>query len=122
MRSAAAEAFVDVMVQDSSLVNPADLLSALREPAGRKPGSSTLAVAEALSSIDDARALVITRSVLDFAYFSVLNLLDSGLKNSGIQVQIRTSSDEWLSDSPAAELHELYRERVEPNGFVRKLS
>jgi hypothetical protein len=79
-------------------------------------------VADALAALDDERALTIIRSVVDAAYFSVLNLLDAGLKNSGVQVEVRTSTDRWVSHNPAVGLQEVYRHRVEPNGLLWKSS
>jgi hypothetical protein len=107
------------LVRDSALIDPSSLLDGLREPSGRSPAPSSLVVADVLSSIDDASANVLVRSVLDAAYFSVLNLFDAGFKNSGVGVQIRTEDGDWISDSPTVNLHELYRNKVEPHGSVR---
>jgi hypothetical protein len=118
----AAERFVDVVLQDGWLNDPIDLLSAFRSPAGRNPAPSSLAVAEALSGIEDAQALPIIKAALDAAYFSVFNLLDSGMKNSGVRVRIDCDAGRWVSDEPTAGLHDIYRDRVGPNGSVRKPS
>jgi hypothetical protein len=114
-----ADRFVDVVVRDSWIMKPAGLVAALREPAGRNPAASSLTVAEALSSLDDERALAIVRSVLDAAYFSVLSLFDAGLKNSGVRVRIQCGTQDWDSSDPTTDLRDLYRDKVEPNGFVR---
>ena len=122
MTSGAAERFVDVVLQDGWLTRPSDLLSAFRSPAGRAPAASSLAVAETLSGLEDAKVLPIIEATLDAAYFSMLTLLDAGMKNSGLTVQIDFEDDTWASDQPTIELHDIYRDRVEPNGSVRKPS
>ena len=122
MSVAVAERFVDVVLRDGPLANPVGLLAALRKPAGRKPAQSSLAIADALSSIDDAKALTIIAATLDSAYFSVLNLLDANLKNSGIRVTIEADGHCWASNDHDADLHIAYRDRVEPNGSVRNPS
>ena len=122
MSAVVAERFVDAVLQDGWLVNPSELLSAMREPPVRNPAPSSLAVADAISSLDDASALTIIRSVLDSAYFSMFALMDAGFKNSGLRVQVASNGELWDSCDPAVELHDTYRDRVEPNGFVRKPS
>ena len=122
MRAEVAARFVDVMLEDSLLVRPNDVVSALRSPAGRKPAESSQAVADALASLDDTQAALIVRAALDAAYFSVFNLLDADMKNSGIRVEIVADSGRWKSDEFPVPLHEIYRDRVEPNGSVRKPS
>mgnify|MGYP001597530166 CR=1 FL=1 len=86
------------------------------------PSESSLAVAEAMSSLDDAPALLILKNALDAAYFSVFNLLAAGMKNSGVRVEIGCETGQWKSDEFPVPLYEIYRDRVDPHGFVRKPS
>jgi hypothetical protein len=120
--TAVAERFVDAVVQDSWLVNPTELLAAMRAPAGRNPADSSRRIAQALSALDDDEALSIIRAALDAAYFSIFSLFDADMKNSGLGVKIGSESGYWTSGEFAIPLHEIYRDRVEPNGSVRKPS
>ncbi|MGN6498466.1 MAG: hypothetical protein ACTHK5_14185 [Tsuneonella sp.] len=122
MNTTAAERFVDVVLEDGWIAKPANLLSAMRAPSGRNPAATSREVADALSALDDTQALSIIKATLDAAYFSVLNLLDADMKNSGIEIEIATETDRWKSNEITVSLHELYRDRVEPNGSVRKPS
>jgi hypothetical protein len=117
VNQAVEDRFVDVIIEDGYLSDPAALLRSMREPSGRAPAESSRIVAQALARLDDEDALAVVRSVLDAATCSFVSLFDQDFKNSGLHACLSydgQSADTRLQPS----FWNAYRSRVEPNGVL----
>ena len=101
-----------LVIETQSL--PAELLTAYRNPPGRKPSEISLRLRDALAQIDDATALMLIRDVVDAAAFQMVYLLGAGFKCDLCLDVSRDGNRERLDGSA---LHEDYRARVDPGGI-----
>jgi hypothetical protein len=117
VNQAVEDMFVDVIIEDGFLSDPAALLRSMREPSGAAPAETARIVAQALAKLDDSDALVVVQSVLDAATCSLVSLLDQDFKNSGLHACF--SYDGQSADTRhQPNFWSAYRSRVEPNGLL----
>ena len=115
--STVAEAVADIVIADGYLLHPERLLDSLRNPPGRAPSETSLAVSRAVCGLKDVDAIVLIRAVLDAATFSFFNLLDQDFKNSGIHARFALGDDGLETAEANGRFHEAYRDRIDPNGI-----
>jgi hypothetical protein len=95
---------------------PGELTEMLRSPSGRNRGDYINQVSNLVADLSDENLLVLLKSIIDTTVYNVLYVLDDGLAQRGLRIELSELREPRDFSEPP--LIERYRNLVEPGGTV----